>query len=91
MNQPEWPDWQKKLREEGFSHTYFWLDGPNAFYPDHTHAEVTAHIILEGEMTVTSEGRTATYRAGDRFDVPAGAVHRARVGPAGCRYVVGEK
>jgi hypothetical protein len=32
-------------------------------------------------------GKSETYRAGDRCDVPAGAVHSARMGPKGCRYL----
>ena len=82
---------QETLREEGFSRTFAWSDGPGAYYPDHTHPGTTAHIILKGEMTVTSDGRTRTYKAGERFDVPAGTVHSARTGPQGCSYIVGEK
>jgi mannose-6-phosphate isomerase-like protein (cupin superfamily) len=81
----------EQLRAEGFEHTFVWQDGPEAFYPDHTHASETAHIILTGEMTLTMDGQAATYRAGDRCDVPAGAVHLARMGRNGCRYLVGEK
>jgi mannose-6-phosphate isomerase-like protein (cupin superfamily) len=84
-------DWEKELRQHGFKHIYAWQDGPDAFYPDHTHAGRSAHVILEGEMTLTSEGRTKTYKPGDRFDVPANTVHSARMGPAGCRYLIGEE
>jgi len=79
------------LREEGFRHTYVWQDGPNAFYPDHQHAEETAHVILRGEMTLILNGAAKTYRSGDRCDVPAGSVHSARMGPHGCRYLIGER
>jgi mannose-6-phosphate isomerase-like protein (cupin superfamily) len=82
---------QKKLAEEGFLHTYVWQDGPNAHYADHTHPTLTAHIILEGEMTLVTGGSTRTYRVGERCDVPAGAVHSAVMGPQGCRYLIGEK
>jgi quercetin dioxygenase-like cupin family protein len=82
---------ENQLRAEGFGHTYIWQDGPHAHYSDHTHATETAHVILDGEMTLTMDGRSITYRAGDRADVPAGAVHSARMGPAGCRYLVGER
>jgi quercetin dioxygenase-like cupin family protein len=81
----------EQLRREGFLHTYTWQDRPNAYYPDHTHAALTAHIILDGEMTLTMDGKSRTYRSGERCDVPAGAVHSARMGPAGCRYLIGEK
>lgn len=82
---------RKQLVAEGFAHTYVWQDGPRAFYSDHTHPSLTAHIILDGEMTLTCGGKSDTFRVGDRCDVPAGAVHSAKMGPQGCRYLVGEK
>jgi mannose-6-phosphate isomerase-like protein (cupin superfamily) len=82
---------ESQLRAEGFSHTFIWQDGPRAYYPDHTHSGLTAHIVLDGEMSLTMNGKTETYRVGDRCDVPAGAVHSAQMGPQGCRYLVGEK
>lgn len=82
---------RKGLEREEFSHIYIWEDGPGVIYSDHTHARLTAHIILDGEMTLTTDGNSRTYREGDRCDVAAGAVHSARMGPRGCRYLVGEK
>jgi len=84
-------EWIERLHVEGFRNVYDWHDPPDAEYPDHSHLCLTAHIILEGEMSVTLAGKTRTYRAGERFDVPAEAVHSARMGPAGCRYLVAEK
>ena len=81
---------EAQLKAEGFSHTYVWQDGPNAHYPDHTHSGVTAHIILDGEMTLTTGEGAKTYRVGERCDVGAGEVHSAQMGPAGCRYLIGE-
>jgi hypothetical protein len=43
---------------------------------------VRAHIILDGEMTLTCGGSTRTFKAG--------AVHSARMGPSECRYPIGE-
>ena len=79
------------LQNEGFRHTFVWQDGPNAFYPDHQHPEETAHVILSGEMTLILEGEPKTYRTGDRCDVPGGIMHSARMGPRGCRYLIGER
>jgi quercetin dioxygenase-like cupin family protein len=84
-------EWMQKFREEGFRHIYVWEDAPNAFYPDHVHAGATAHAILKGGMAITFEGRTETVKAGERFDVPAGTVHSARVGRKGCQYLVAER
>lgn len=82
---------ERRLQEEGFRHTYVWRDDPNTFYPEHTHAVTTAHVVLEGELTLTQGGGTRTYLAGERCDVPAGVVHSAKMGPRGCRYLIGEK
>ncbi len=84
-------EWERQLRQEGFHRVYVWQDGPNASYPDHTHAATTAHVMLEGEMALTMAGKTQTFRSGERCDVPAGTVHSAKMGPRGCKYIVGEK
>jgi mannose-6-phosphate isomerase-like protein (cupin superfamily) len=79
------------LHGEGFSHTCIWADGPNTHYPGHAHADETAHIILSGEMTLTINGESHLCKAGDRCDVPAGAIHSAVMGRLGCRYLIGER
>jgi mannose-6-phosphate isomerase-like protein (cupin superfamily) len=80
-----------QLQVEAFSHTYIWEDVANARYPDHTHRMETAHIILSGEMTLTMQGKSQTYHAGERCDVPADTIHSAIMGPSGCRYIIGER
>jgi mannose-6-phosphate isomerase-like protein (cupin superfamily) len=79
------------LRREGFLHTFVWQDGPNTLYAEHVHNGETAHIILKGELTLTMGNEARTYREGERCDVPAGAAHSARIGPNGCRYLIGER
>jgi quercetin dioxygenase-like cupin family protein len=79
----------EQLQREGFSQTYIWADGPNTTYPEHIHTDETAHIVLSGEMTLIMNGESHLYRAGERFDVPAGARHSAHMGRFGCRYVIG--
>lgn len=81
----------QQLKSEGFRTTYAWQDGPHAFYPEHTHPSETAHIVLDGELALTMNGSTRVYRAGERCDVPSGAVHSARMGAKGCRYLIGER
>jgi quercetin dioxygenase-like cupin family protein len=79
------------LQREGFERTYVWQDEPNAYYGEHTHECETALIILGGQMTLGLGGSMRTYSPGERCDVPAGAQHWARMGPAGCRYLIGER
>ena len=83
-------EFEDQLRKEGFKHIYVWQDGADTWYPDHVHPTATAHLIVEGEVTVTIKGKSRTYKVGERCDVPGGTVHSAKMGPKGCRYVVGE-
>ena len=89
MADPSRPESQ--LREEGFAQRYVWQVSASAEYPDHTHPVKTAYIILEGEMMLTLGGAERTYRTSERRDVPAGAVHSAKMGPRGCRHIIGER
>ena len=82
---------EQQLRRDGFVRTYVWEDGPDAYYSEHQHGCETAHIILEGQMTLGYGGESRIYQRGERCDVPAGVVHWARMGPRGCRYLIGEK
>ena len=81
----------EQLKRDGFEHTYVWQDGPNVFYSEHTHETETAHIILDGSMTLRMNGESRTFSSGERCDVPAGVTHSARMGPQGCRYLIGER
>ncbi len=84
-------DLAEQLLHEGYVHLYVWEDGPNVDYPEHQHRAESAHIILNGEMSMTMNGETKVYRAGERFDLPLGARHSAKTGPQGCRYLIGER
>ena len=44
-----------------------------------------------GAMTLVVGDKARTYGAGERCDVPAGVAHSARMGPHGCRYLIGER
>lgn len=82
---------KERLRHEGFRNIFTHTDRPGAYYPEHTHKNITCHIVIDGEIEITSGGTTRTYRAGERFDLPAGEVHSAKVGQEGCTYILGEK
>ena len=91
MKEMEERELADQLIREGYSHLYVWEDGPHVDYPEHQHRADSAHIVLNGEMTITSDGETRLYRTGDRVDVPAGVKHSAKAGPMGCRYLIGER
>lgn len=65
---------------------------PGRAYPEHTHAQETAHIILSGEMTLTMNRRAVDVSRGKPLlMLPAGTVHSARIGPQGSGYLMGER
>ncbi len=80
-----------RLQREGFENIISQDDIPDTYYPDHVHAHAITHVIVEGEMIVTIAGKAHTLKKGERFDIPAGAVHSARISAEGCTYIIGER
>lgn len=89
MNQEEW---MKQLREEGFTdlsvHEFGTSDIPSG---EHTHDVHTVHIILKGELHITENGETQTFKEGERVDFQAGTTHTAKTGSDGCTMIVGTR
>lgn len=58
------------------------LEAPAGFVvAPHTHPGVESTLVQEGELVLDVRGQpSATFRPGDTFQVPAGAVHGGRVG-----------
>ena len=83
-------NWEKILAKDGYIKVHKQHDGAGVHYPPHTHETKTAHVIIEGEMTLISDAKSEVYHPGDRIDVPASTFHEATMGPAGCVYLVGE-
>ncbi|KAL2149896.1 hypothetical protein VTH82DRAFT_7572 [Thermothelomyces myriococcoides] len=89
---------EAEVRSWGFPHVFTWTDGPNAYYPPHSHAGLTTHVILRGQLTIAypedpdleQRSKKTTYGVGDRIDVEAGRVHEVWMGAEGCTYVIGE-
>jgi quercetin dioxygenase-like cupin family protein len=79
-----------KLADERFLHIYEWHDEPGTEYPAHAHKGRVSMYILEGGLTFWFGNEERTLVQGDRFDVPVGKEHVARVGSAGCTFLVGE-
>ncbi|MEK7161632.1 MAG: hypothetical protein AAB729_02990 [Patescibacteria group bacterium] len=88
MNEQEITD---QLTKEGFGEVSVYEDKPDFEYATHTHEKLTAHFILAGSMNLTDVSGTKELAVGERFDIPAGTVHSAKMGHLGCKYVIGEK
>ncbi len=49
---------------------------PIGVVPPHAHGAQWG-VVLEGEMELTIDGQTRTYRRGDHYFIPTGQVHSA--------------
>jgi mannose-6-phosphate isomerase-like protein (cupin superfamily) len=81
----------ESLEKEGYTLISTIEDNPEATYEMHKHQNETAHIVIKGTMEITFNEVTYVLKKGDRCDVPQLMQHSAKVGDAGCTYVVGEK
>ena len=82
---------KKLLAEEGWTDIFVQEDDPHTFYPPHTHEVDAAHIVIKGSMILTMGKEARIVKEGQRVDVPAFAVHSAKVGSDGCTYVIGRR
>jgi quercetin dioxygenase-like cupin family protein len=64
---------------------------PSTTNPEHSHEFDARLLMLEGEMTVISEGERRTYRVGDSFVMSAGCRHTEQSGSGGARYLAGRR
>lgn len=63
----------------------------NMFKPEHSHRFDARVHILEGELTLTRDGRTQTFRAGETFEMPAGCMHSERCGSGANSFLLGHR
>jgi quercetin dioxygenase-like cupin family protein len=57
----------------------------------HSHPFDVRALVLEGELTLITNGQPRTYQAGEIFEMAAGCEHAERYGPAGARNLVGRR
>ena len=80
---------ESDLRREGFEVVH---GGQTAGYAEdmHAHDFDVRIMVLGGEITVTRDGRSETFRAGDHCEIPADCQHTTKVGSEGVAYTVGK-
>ncbi len=61
---------------------------PNVTIGRHTHTGPESGYVLEGEAVLMIDGQPdRTLRAGDSYQIPAGAIHDAKSGPKGAKVI----
>ena len=92
----EWFPSETELRDlhaaEGIR-PYRWSNGPHVRYPAHSHNYHKVIYVVSGSITfgLPHLGESMALSAGDRLDLPAGAVHNAVVGPDGVVCLEGHR
>jgi quercetin dioxygenase-like cupin family protein len=84
-------EFETALREEGYLEVADRRMEPNKTNPEHSHEFDARLLILEGEMTIASDGEERTYHAGDTFAMSAGCLHSEQCGLEGARYLAGRR
>jgi len=81
-----------RLRTEATG-CYSWSNGPGDRYAPHSHTYEKVLYCVDGSITfmLEPEGRRLDLKAGDRMVLPAGTIHSAAVGPAGCTCIEGRR
>jgi quercetin dioxygenase-like cupin family protein len=82
---------EAELRDEGYGEVVDRRMMANALNPEHEHEFDARLLVLEGAMTIASEGQERTYRVGDTFSMTAGCRHAEQCGPEGARYLAGRR
>jgi quercetin dioxygenase-like cupin family protein len=82
---------EAELREQGYGEVVDRRMEANSVNPEHAHEFDARLLVLEGAMTITSEGNERTYRAGGTFSMRAGCRHTEQCGPDGVRYLAGRR
>jgi len=82
-----------RLRGEA-TDCYSWSNGPGDRYAPHSHTYEKVLYCVDGSITFVLEAQDAKridLQAGDRMVLPAGTIHSAVVGPAGCTCIEGKR
>jgi len=58
---------------------------------NHAHDFDVRALVLAGEITLTWNGGSRSFVAGEEFTMDAGCAHAEAVGPDGVRYLVGRR
>ena len=82
---------EARLRAEGYPEIRTNELPPNRHNPEHVHPFDVLAMVLEGEITLTVDGASRTYRPGSEFSMKAGCRHSEDVGAAGVKYLVGRR
>ena len=81
---------EAELAREGYEPMTRRMD-PNEARPEHVHEFDARLLVLDGRMTIVSDGTEREYAPGETFAIPAGRRHAEQTGPEGAFYIAGRR
>lgn len=82
----------EKLKSQGFTRVFEWHDEPGTEYPLHSHKGRVSFFVTAGCVNLYfKSGREMLICKGEKYEMLPGIEHRAKVGPQGCSWAVGEE
>jgi len=82
---------EARLKAEGYPEIRVNEFEPNRKNAEHSHPFDALALVLDGDITITVDGKATTYRRGDEFSMKAGCRHIEDIGPQGVSYLVGRR
>jgi quercetin dioxygenase-like cupin family protein len=79
-----------RLEAEGFE-VLAWRDPADRIYGEHHHDCDESLWVVRGTIVFEVSGREFPLGPGDRLLLPAGIAHRAKAGPDGVAYLIGQR
>ena len=79
-----------RLEGEGFE-VSAWRDPADRVYDEHAHECDESLWVVRGSIVFEVSGSEYLLGPGDRLLLPAGVAHRARAGPEGASYLIGQR
>ena len=84
-------DFETQLKKGGYLDVEMKKAAPSFLSKPHTHEFDVRALIVEGQLTLTRDGKVDTYRAGQIFEMDAGCLHTEQYGAEGTTYLVGRR
>lgn len=88
MNQA---DFERQCQAEGYGEIVDRTMEANRFNPEHAHEFDACVLVVDGEMTITRDGKAEIFRPGDICTLAAGTPHTEKSGADGARYLAGRR
>ena len=85
------PAFEAALRADGYSEVLTREMAAGTHVDTHHHPFDVRALMLSGELALSCEGQTRTYRAGEVFTMAAGLLHAEQFGATAASYLVGRR